>query len=87
MGAIAGRTVGAHFRPVRRSPLHDWHAKNGATFIDAGVWKRAWYYAWAGDTPETAYIKEMELVRKVSASPTSRRWARSTCKGRTRRSS
>lgn len=64
MGAVAGRTVGAHFRPVRRSPLHDWHAKNGATFIDAGIWKRAWFYGWAGATPETAYIKEMELVRK-----------------------
>ena len=64
MGAIAGRTVGSHFRPVRRSPLHDWHEKNGATFIDAGLWKRAWYYAWAGPTPETAYVKEMELVRK-----------------------
>ncbi len=64
MGAIAGRTVGAHFRPVRRSPLHDWHEKNGATFIDAGLWKRAWYYAWAGNSPETAYVKEMELVRR-----------------------
>ena len=64
MGAIAGRTVGAHFRPVRRSPLNDWHEKNGATFIDAGLWKRAWYYAWAGNSPETAYVKEMELVRR-----------------------
>ena len=64
MGAIAGRTVGHHFRPVRRSPLHLWHEKNGATFIDAGLWKRAWYYAWAGSTPEVAYVKEMELVRK-----------------------
>jgi len=64
MGAIAGRTVGSHFRPVRRSPLNDWHEKNGATFIDAGLWKRAWYYDWAGATPETAYVKEMELVRK-----------------------
>ncbi len=64
MGAIAGRTVGSHFRPVRRSPLNDWHEKNGATFIDAGIWKRAWYYAWAGSSPETAYVKEMELVRK-----------------------
>jgi heterotetrameric sarcosine oxidase alpha subunit len=64
MGAIAGRTVGSHFRPVRRSPLHDWHEKNGATFIDAGLWKRAWFYAWAGSSPETAYVKEMELVRK-----------------------
>ncbi|MCA3561087.1 MAG: sarcosine oxidase subunit alpha family protein [Aestuariivirga sp.] len=64
MGAIAGRTVGAHFRPVRLSPLHDWHVKNGATFIDAGLWKRAWFYSWAGATPETAYVKEMELVRR-----------------------
>ena len=37
---------------------------NGATFIEAGLWMRAWYYAWAGNSPETAYIKEMELVRK-----------------------
>jgi heterotetrameric sarcosine oxidase alpha subunit len=65
MGAIAGRTVGSHFRPVRRSPLHDWHAANGAVFIDAGLWKRAWYYEWAGATPETAYVREMELVRRA----------------------
>jgi sarcosine oxidase subunit alpha len=64
LGAIAGRSVGKHFRPTRRSPLHAWHERNGATFIEAGLWQRAWYYAWAGDTPETAYIKEMELVRR-----------------------
>ncbi len=64
MGAIAGRTVASHFRPVRLSPLHDWHVRNGATFIDAGLWRRAWFYSWAGATPETAYVKEMELVRK-----------------------
>jgi methylglutamate dehydrogenase subunit C len=64
IGAIAGRSVGAHFRPKRLSPLHDWHVKNGATFIEAGLWMRAWYYDWAGKTPEEAYIKEMELVRQ-----------------------
>jgi sarcosine oxidase subunit alpha len=64
MGAIAGRSIGAHFRPKRLSPLHDWSAANGCTFIEAGPWMRAWYYAWAGNTPETAYIKEMELVRR-----------------------
>ncbi len=64
LGAIAGRSVGAHFRPKRLSPLHDWHMANGCTFIEAGPWMRAWYYAWAGDRPETAYVKEMELVRK-----------------------
>jgi methylglutamate dehydrogenase subunit C len=64
IGALAGRSVGRHFRPVRRSPLHDWHAKNGVTFIEAGLWLRAWYYDWAGTSPETAYVREMELVRK-----------------------
>lgn len=64
VGAIAGRSVGHHFRPFRLSPLHDWHKANGATFIEAGPWLRAWYYAWAGNSPETAYVREMELVRK-----------------------
>ncbi|MCB1380297.1 MAG: sarcosine oxidase subunit alpha family protein [Alphaproteobacteria bacterium] len=64
IGAIAGRSIGHRFRPHRLSPLHDWHKANGATFIEAGLWMRAWYYSWAGPTPETAYVKEMELVRK-----------------------
>jgi methylglutamate dehydrogenase subunit C len=64
MGAIAGRSIGRRFRPVRRSPLHHWHEANGGVFIDAGLWKRCWHYRWAGDTPEAAYIKEMELVRR-----------------------
>jgi methylglutamate dehydrogenase subunit C len=64
IGAIAGRSVGAHFRPKRLSPLHDWHVTHGATFFEAGLWMRAWYYDWAGKTPEEAYIKEMELVRQ-----------------------
>ncbi len=63
IGAIVGRSVGQHFRPTRRSPLHDANERHGATFIEAGLWKRAWYYAWAGDTPEKAYVREMELVR------------------------
>ena len=64
LGAIAGRGVGKHFRPTRLSPLHDWHRANGATFIEAGPWLRVYYYAWAGNTAATAYVKEMELVRR-----------------------
>jgi methylglutamate dehydrogenase subunit C len=64
VGAIVGRSFHKHFRPIRRSPLHQWHEQNGAVFIEAGLWQRAWYYNWAGATPETAYIKEMELVRQ-----------------------
>ncbi len=63
IGALAGRNVGHHFRPVRRSPLHEWHVDHGAVMIEAGPWLRAWYYRWAGATPETAYIEEMRLVR------------------------
>jgi methylglutamate dehydrogenase subunit C len=64
VGAIAGRTIGKNFRPRRLSPLHDVNVQHGAMFIEAGLWMRAHYYRWAGNTPETAYIKEMELVRK-----------------------
>jgi sarcosine oxidase subunit alpha len=64
IGALAGRSVGHHFRPIRRSPLHDWHLANGAEMIEAGPWMRAWYYKWAGASPELAYIEEMKLVRK-----------------------
>ena len=65
VGALAGRSIGHHFRPVRRSPLHDWHIANGAEMIEAGPWMRAWYYKWAGATPEVAYVEEMKLVRRA----------------------
>ena len=63
IGALAGRSVGQHFRPIRRSPLHDWHVANGSVLIEAGPWLRAWYYRWAGDSAESAYVEEMRLVR------------------------
>jgi len=65
IGALAGRTIGHHFRPIRRSPLHDWHLTHGATMIEAGQWMRPWYYSWAGLTAESAYIEEMRLVRNA----------------------
>ncbi len=64
IGALAGRAVGKHFRPIRRSPLHQWQEANGGVFIEAGPWLRCWYYTWAGDSAASAYIKEMELVRR-----------------------
>jgi sarcosine oxidase subunit alpha len=65
IGALAGRNIGHHFRAIRRSPLHDWHASHGATFIEAGPWLRAWYYRWAGDKVASAYVKEMQAVRSA----------------------
>lgn len=63
VGALAGRHIGAHFRPTRRTPLHDWHLANGVTMIEAGPWLRPWFYSWAGNDVATAYIAEMKLVR------------------------
>jgi methylglutamate dehydrogenase subunit C len=63
IGALAGRTIGRHFRPMRCSPLHDWHLAHGGEMIEAGPWIRLWYYRWAGNTVESAYLQEMRLVR------------------------
>jgi methylglutamate dehydrogenase subunit C len=63
VGALAGRHIGTHFRPTRRTPMHDWHLANGVTMIEAGPWVRPWFYAWAGGNAETAYVAEMKLVR------------------------
>ncbi|MBS0613951.1 MAG: sarcosine oxidase subunit alpha family protein [Proteobacteria bacterium] len=63
IGALAGRSTGAHFRPTRRTPMHDWHLANGATMIEAGPWLRPWYYRWAGAEVADAYVAEMNLVR------------------------
>ena len=49
-GALAGAHRGKHFQPVRRSPLHGWAEKNGASFVEAGLWHRSAYFPRAGET-------------------------------------
>ena len=44
IGAIVGREIGKHSKPTRKSPMHLWHEKNNAVFVDAGVWLRPRYY-------------------------------------------
>ena len=36
IGAIVGREVGSHSKPTRKSPMHLWHEKNNAVFVDGG---------------------------------------------------
>ncbi len=64
-GAIAGQETGQHFRPLRRTPLHDWNLKNGAEMINVGAWQRAWYYPKPGEDVDAAYIRETTEVRKT----------------------
>jgi sarcosine oxidase subunit alpha len=63
IGALAGRSIRPLFRPLRRSPLHDWHLAQGGQMIEAGLWARVQYYAWAGADVDSAYVKEMSVVR------------------------
>jgi len=50
IGALAGHHRGRHFRPTRLTAGHSWAAERGATFIEAGDWLRAQWFALAGET-------------------------------------
>ncbi|WP_431323373.1 sarcosine oxidase subunit alpha [Rhizobium sp. YTU87027] len=49
-GALAGPSHGEHFQPVRKSPLHDWAKKNGAQFVETGLWYRSSWFPRSGET-------------------------------------
>ena len=64
IGALAGRSVGKHFMPLRTTPMHQWNLDHGATMIDAGLYQRPWYFPKKNETISEAYIREAETVRK-----------------------
>ena len=64
IGAIVGREVGKHYRPTRKSPMHSWHTKNNAVFVDAGLWLRPRYYKQGKETLFEAAKREAINVRR-----------------------
>ncbi len=64
MGAFAGGDRGRHHTPVRRSAMHDWHAANGAVFVEAGHWLRPQYYLEA-DEPDLKRFMDAAITREV----------------------
>jgi len=64
IGAIVGREVGKHSKPTRKSPMHLWHEKNNAVFVDAGAWLRPRYYKQGNETLFDASKREAANVRK-----------------------
>jgi len=40
LGLLAGRRVGALYRPLKYLPAHDWHRERGALFEQFGNWVR-----------------------------------------------
>lgn len=63
IGAVAGRQVGADILPRRLTPMHDWVRRNGAKFLETGIWDRAWYFPKPGEDLEAAYVREAAKVR------------------------
>ena len=63
IGAIVGREVGKYYRPTRKSPIHAWHEKNNAVFVDAGLWLRPRYYNQGNETLHEASKREAFNVR------------------------
>ncbi|RWM30604.1 sarcosine oxidase subunit alpha family protein [Mesorhizobium sp.] len=66
IGALAGRAVGHHFKPIRRTPMHDWHVANGADMLEVGLWMRPYFYRGAGRDVNEAYVAEMRFVREAA---------------------
>jgi sarcosine oxidase subunit alpha len=66
IGALAGRAVGRHLQPIRRTPMHGWHVANGAHMLEVGLWLRPWFYRGSGRDVDEAYVAEMRAVREAA---------------------
>ncbi len=62
-GAFAGPARGDLFDPIRRTPIHDWAAENGARFEDVSLWKRAWYFPRGRESIHDAVARECRTTR------------------------
>jgi sarcosine oxidase subunit alpha len=56
--AFAGMSRRELFDPVRQTPMHAWAQENGATFEEAGLWKRASYFRRPGEDVRAAVARE-----------------------------
>jgi sarcosine oxidase subunit alpha len=66
MGAFPGLEQGAHVEPTRYSSMHDWHAAHGASFVNAGLWKRPHSYPRPGESADDAANREARNVRAAA---------------------
>jgi methylglutamate dehydrogenase subunit C len=65
IGAFAGPHRGTAFRPIRRTPSHDWAQEQGAVFTEVGPWLRAQYFPLAEEDDWLATVnREVRSVRE-----------------------
>ena len=63
LGLFAGSDTGKHHTPVRRTALHAWHLKQGATMTTVGHWMRPKVYQGVGESFDAAWRRESLSVR------------------------
>ncbi|NKJ39312.1 sarcosine oxidase subunit alpha [Rhizobium sp. SG570] len=64
-GALTGASRGKHFQPARKSPLHGWAKKNGAVFVETGLWYRSSWFPREGEkTWRESVDREVLNIRK-----------------------
>jgi heterotetrameric sarcosine oxidase alpha subunit len=63
-GAFAARATGDRFQPIRRTALHDWHVRHGATMQPADVWLRPFFYGATGEDAWAPILREARAVRR-----------------------
>ncbi|MGH8254235.1 MAG: 2Fe-2S iron-sulfur cluster-binding protein, partial [Steroidobacteraceae bacterium] len=70
LAVLAGAETGAHFKPKRRLPLHDWHAAAGASFVSLGLWLRPLVYShesgWPAVLAEARHVRSAVGITDVS---------------------
>jgi sarcosine oxidase subunit alpha len=55
--------AGRRFHPLRRTPMHGWHERAGATFVHVGAWLRPEHYPAGRRNREDAILGEALSVR------------------------
>ncbi len=64
MGAIGGEARGEVFQPLRRTPMHDWHAAHGADWEPVGHWRRPYAFVREGERVKDAVNREVLNTRR-----------------------
>ena len=64
MAAIGGIARDHVFQPIRRTPMHDWHAANGAEWEPVGQWRRPYAFVRSGESTHDAVMREVSNTRE-----------------------
>jgi sarcosine oxidase subunit alpha len=65
LGALAGEARGDIFQPLRKTPMHAWHAAQNAYFEPVGLWRRPYCFPRAGENHEQAVHREVLNTRNA----------------------